>query len=187
MLDLVAGAQPLLFLSHSYTETDPVAIALAGVTKFRSERFEVIIVDTSGRHRQESELFEEMVQIGEAVQPDMSVLVLDGAIGELRSRVVSGGAVREGRWARRGSEVDSSASTLCLLSVEQAQARSEHLLTRGSPCVHQVKLPKHNLARSRRPPTLAPSLSPNSTATQRVEEPYPRSSSVPPFAPPALF
>lgn len=66
---------------NSYTETDPVAIALAGVTKFRSERFEVIIVDTSGRHRQESELFEEMVQIGQAVEPDMSVLVLDGAIG----------------------------------------------------------------------------------------------------------
>ncbi|KAM0751547.1 signal recognition particle protein [Meredithblackwellia eburnea MCA 4105] len=66
----------------SYTETDPVAIALAGVTKFRSERFDVIIVDTSGRHRQESELFEEMVQIGEAVEPDMTVLVLDGAIGQ---------------------------------------------------------------------------------------------------------
>lgn len=69
-------------LDGSYTETDPVAIALAGVTKFRAERFEIIIVDTSGRHRQESELFEEMVQIGEAVQPDMTVLVLDGAIGQ---------------------------------------------------------------------------------------------------------
>ncbi|KAL8279927.1 hypothetical protein RQP46_007777 [Phenoliferia psychrophenolica] len=66
----------------SYTETDPVAIAAAGVAKFRAERFEIIIVDTSGRHRQESELFEEMVQIGDAVQPDMTVLVLDGAIGQ---------------------------------------------------------------------------------------------------------
>ncbi|KAK4703521.1 signal recognition particle subunit SRP54, partial [Phenoliferia sp. Uapishka_3] len=66
----------------SYTETDPVVIAAAGVAKFRAERFEIIIVDTSGRHRQESELFEEMVQIGEAVQPDMTVLVLDGAIGQ---------------------------------------------------------------------------------------------------------
>ncbi|KAK4051462.1 Signal recognition particle [Microbotryomycetes sp. JL201] len=66
----------------TYTETDPVAISLAGVTKFRSERFDVIIVDTSGRHRQESELFEEMVQISQAVEPDMTVLVLDGAIGQ---------------------------------------------------------------------------------------------------------
>ncbi|KAI5477073.1 hypothetical protein MNV49_006872 [Pseudohyphozyma bogoriensis] len=66
----------------SYTETDPVAIASSGVEKFRAERFDIIIVDTSGRHRQESELFQEMVQIGEAVEPDMTVLVLDGAIGQ---------------------------------------------------------------------------------------------------------
>ena len=55
------------------------------MTKFRSERFDVIIVDTTGRHRQESELFQEMVQIGEAVEPDMTVLVLDGAIGKVSS------------------------------------------------------------------------------------------------------
>ncbi|TNY21861.1 putative signal recognition particle 54 kDa protein [Rhodotorula diobovata] len=66
----------------SYTETDPVAISLQGVQKFRSERFDVIIVDTSGRHRQESELFDEMCQIQDAVEPDMTVLVLDGAIGQ---------------------------------------------------------------------------------------------------------
>jgi signal recognition particle subunit SRP54 len=43
----------------------------------------VIIVDTSGRHKQESELFEEMIQIGSAVKPDMTVLVLDASIGEI--------------------------------------------------------------------------------------------------------
>jgi signal recognition particle subunit SRP54 len=58
-----------------------VAIAAQGVAKFRKERFDVIIVDTSGRHKQESELFEEMVQIGEAVKPNMTVLVLDASIG----------------------------------------------------------------------------------------------------------
>ncbi|KAF8651469.1 hypothetical protein AX16_004768 [Volvariella volvacea WC 439] len=66
----------------SYTETDPVTIAAQGVAKFKKERFEVIIVDTSGRHRQEAELFKEMVQIGEAVKPDMTVLVLDASIGQ---------------------------------------------------------------------------------------------------------
>ena len=65
----------------SYTETDPVAIAAQGVAKFKKERFEVIIVDTSGRHKQESELFQEMIQIGEAVKPNMTVLVLDASIG----------------------------------------------------------------------------------------------------------
>ncbi|GAA5841176.1 hypothetical protein JCM11251_003228 [Rhodosporidiobolus azoricus] len=66
----------------SYTETDPVTIAQQGVAKFRSARFDLIIVDTSGRHRQESELFAEMVQISEAVEPDMTLLVLDGAMGQ---------------------------------------------------------------------------------------------------------
>jgi signal recognition particle subunit SRP54 len=66
----------------SYTETDPVSIASQGVVKFKKERFELIIVDTSGRHKQESELFQEMIQISEAVQPDMTVLVLDASIGE---------------------------------------------------------------------------------------------------------
>lgn len=65
----------------SYTETDPVSIAAQGVAKFKKERFDVIIVDTSGRHKQESELFQEMVQIGEAVKPDMTVLILDASIG----------------------------------------------------------------------------------------------------------
>ena len=65
-----------------YTETDPVAIALQGVSKFRSERFDLIILDTSGRHRQESELFEEMVEIGRVVKPDCTIMVLDGAMGQ---------------------------------------------------------------------------------------------------------
>ncbi len=66
----------------SYTETDPVAIAAQGVEKFRKERFDVIIVDTSGRHKQEAELFEEMVAISSAVRPDMTIMVLDASIGQ---------------------------------------------------------------------------------------------------------
>lgn len=66
----------------SYTESDPVAISAAGVAKFKGERFDIIIVDTSGRHRQESELFKEMVEISDAVTPDLTIMVLDGAIGQ---------------------------------------------------------------------------------------------------------
>ena len=51
----------------SYTETDPVQIAHEGVEKFKKESFEIIIVDTSGRHKQEAELFEEMKQISAVV------------------------------------------------------------------------------------------------------------------------
>ncbi|KAJ3273026.1 Signal recognition particle, partial [Borealophlyctis nickersoniae] len=66
----------------SYTETDPVQLAQDGVEKFKKEGFDIIIVDTSGRHKQETELFEEMRQIGEAVHPDNVIFVMDGTIGQ---------------------------------------------------------------------------------------------------------
>jgi signal recognition particle subunit SRP54 len=40
---------------------------MEGVDKFRAEKFDIIIVDTSGRHKQESELFEEMKQIAAGI------------------------------------------------------------------------------------------------------------------------
>lgn len=46
---------------------DPVIIAAEGVEKFKCENFEIIIVDTSGRHKQEDSLFEEMLQVSNAV------------------------------------------------------------------------------------------------------------------------
>ncbi len=66
----------------SYTETDPVAISAAGVASFKQNRFEVIIVDTSGRHKQEQELFDEMKEIDAAVTPDLTIMVLDANIGQ---------------------------------------------------------------------------------------------------------
>ena len=66
----------------SYTETDPVAIARAGVASFKKSRFDIIIVDTSGRHKQEKDLFTEMVDIGKAVQPTQTIMVLDASIGQ---------------------------------------------------------------------------------------------------------
>ena len=66
----------------SYTETDPVAIASAGVTSFKKNRFDVIIVDTSGRHKQEKDLFAEMVDISRAVKPSQTIMVLDASIGQ---------------------------------------------------------------------------------------------------------
>ncbi|KAI9832107.1 MAG: Signal recognition particle [Phylliscum demangeonii] len=66
----------------SLTATDPVAVARDGVEQFRREKFEVIIVDTSGRHRQERDLFAEMVQIQAAVRPQQTIMVLDASIGQ---------------------------------------------------------------------------------------------------------
>lgn len=66
----------------SYTEIDPVVIAQEGVEKFRSENFEIIIVDTSGRHKQEDSLFEEMLQVNNVTNPDNIVFVMDASIGQ---------------------------------------------------------------------------------------------------------
>eukprot|EP01135_Chromosphaera_perkinsii_P009983 Nk52_evm18s1992 gene=Nk52_evmTU18s1992 len=66
----------------SYTETDPVQIALDGVEKFKEEKFEMIIVDTSGRHKQEADLFEEMVQVSNVTKPDNIIFVMDATIGQ---------------------------------------------------------------------------------------------------------
>ena len=52
-------------------ESDPLVVAKEGVDIFRKENYELIIVDTSGRHAQEQALFEEMLQLcNEIVQDD---------------------------------------------------------------------------------------------------------------------
>jgi len=66
----------------SYTDTDPVKVAQEGVQQFKDEGCDIILVDTSGRHKQEEALFEEMQQVAEAVKPDNIVFVMDGSIGQ---------------------------------------------------------------------------------------------------------
>ncbi|KAK8041474.1 signal recognition particle protein SRP54 [Apiospora phragmitis] len=62
----------------SLTETDPSVVA----KEVQEERFDIIIVDTSGRHRQESALFQEMSDIQTAIKPDETIMVLDSSIGQ---------------------------------------------------------------------------------------------------------
>jgi len=64
------------------TEPDPVKLAEAGTRSFREKGYEIILVDTSGRHRQESDLFEEMEQVREVVDPNEVVFVMDSTIGQ---------------------------------------------------------------------------------------------------------
>ena len=62
--------------TFSYTESDPVVIAQDGVEKFKAENFEIIIIDTSGRHKQEDSLFEEMLQLQNATVRECFVVSL---------------------------------------------------------------------------------------------------------------
>ncbi|KAL7180010.1 hypothetical protein ACSBR1_043260 [Camellia fascicularis] len=66
----------------SYMESDPVKIAVEGVERFKKENCDLIIVDTSGRHKQEAALFEEMRQVSEAMKPDLLIFVMDSSIGQ---------------------------------------------------------------------------------------------------------
>jgi len=59
-----------------------VEIAKNGMKKFKEKGTELILVDTAGRHKNESDLLNEMRQIAEAINPDEIMLVLDGTIGQ---------------------------------------------------------------------------------------------------------
>lgn len=62
-------------------ERDPLAIAERGVNTLKKDKFDLIIVDTSGRHKQSDELLNEMEQVANRITPNDIVLVMDSTIG----------------------------------------------------------------------------------------------------------
>jgi signal recognition particle subunit SRP54 len=60
---------------------NPSDIAKRGVAKFNN--YELVILDTSGRHKEEKSLMLEMEEIAITVQPKEIILVIDGNIGQL--------------------------------------------------------------------------------------------------------
>jgi len=64
---------------------DAVKLASKGVQAFKERGFDLIIVDTSGRHKEEKGLIEEMRLISEAIMPDEIMLVIDATIGQQAS------------------------------------------------------------------------------------------------------
>ena len=63
------------------TEKDAVKIVKDGLSKFKRTS-DVIIVDTSGRHKLEDDLIQEMKDIFKATKPDEKLLVMDAAVGQ---------------------------------------------------------------------------------------------------------
>jgi len=61
-------------------EKNPVKIALEGLKSF--EGYELVIIDTAGRHKEEKGLIKEMKQLERAIKPDEVMLVVDGTIGQ---------------------------------------------------------------------------------------------------------
>jgi len=62
--------------------TDPIKLCKECVERLKSEGYELILVDTAGRHRKEEELMKEMKSIAEVIKPDGVMLVIDATIGQ---------------------------------------------------------------------------------------------------------
>ncbi len=63
-------------------EKDSPKVAANGVDFFRDQSYNVVIVDTAGRHKEEQSLIDEMKKISRTVNPDIVFLVIDGTIGQ---------------------------------------------------------------------------------------------------------
>ncbi|MCY0859469.1 MAG: signal recognition particle protein Srp54 [Sulfolobaceae archaeon] len=63
---------------------DAVKIAKNGIEKFLKEGYQIVIIDTAGRHGygEEQKLLEEMKNIYETIKPDEVMLVIDASIGQ---------------------------------------------------------------------------------------------------------
>jgi len=55
-------------------------IALSGLKQFSD--YDIVIIDTAGRHKEEKSLIEEMKKLEKAIQPNEVILVIDGTIGQ---------------------------------------------------------------------------------------------------------
>jgi len=61
-------------------EKESVKISLEGLKNF--EKYDIVIIDTAGRHKDEENLIKEMKQLEKAVKPDELIMVIDGTIGQ---------------------------------------------------------------------------------------------------------
>jgi len=59
---------------------DPFKVVNEGLKQFTDK--DMIIVDTSGRHKEEQELIKEMKMLEKSIKPDEVMLVIDGTIGQ---------------------------------------------------------------------------------------------------------
>jgi signal recognition particle subunit SRP54 len=64
------------------TSKDAVGIVSNGLRHFSPENLDVILIDTAGRHKDETGLLEEMKSMHGVSKPDLVLLVIDGTIGQ---------------------------------------------------------------------------------------------------------
>ena len=62
--------------------TDSAEIVKNGLKHFENSNLDIILIDTAGRHKEEKDLLDEMVDISKVAEPDLGLLVIDGTIGQ---------------------------------------------------------------------------------------------------------
>lgn len=66
-----------------------IKVAKEGVSQFQKDKYDMIIVDTAGRHKEEKSLMREITKISKKIRPHEIVLVIDGTIGQQCSEQAS--------------------------------------------------------------------------------------------------
>lgn len=61
---------------------NPLKIVRKGMEEFSNQKHDLIIVDTAGRHKDESELMSEMKDLAKQIEPDEIILAIDASIGQ---------------------------------------------------------------------------------------------------------
>lgn len=66
----------------SYLETDPIKVAKDGIELFKKEGFELILIDTCGKHQNIEFLFEDLDEFIREIHLDHVILVIDSFSGQ---------------------------------------------------------------------------------------------------------
>ncbi len=61
---------------------DSPQIVRNGIRHFENSNLDILLIDTAGRHKEERELLDEMREINKVAEPDLTLLVIDGTIGQ---------------------------------------------------------------------------------------------------------
>ncbi|NIP62870.1 MAG: signal recognition particle protein [Nitrosopumilaceae archaeon] len=61
---------------------DSADIVKKGLNFYENYNLDVVLVDTAGRHKEEQDLLDEMKQISKVAEPDLTLLIIDGTIGQ---------------------------------------------------------------------------------------------------------
>ncbi len=80
-LEMLAEGHGIPVLGDA-TQKDAAHLARSGVKFFSEKQYDLILVDTAGRHKEETGLIKEMQEIAQAIRPHEIILVIDATLGQ---------------------------------------------------------------------------------------------------------